>query len=189
MSKRNLVPCCLVLLIALFVLPCSTASAFNGLHKGFVLGGGIGYAPVVKWKIDFFNIDESKTGTAGDFVIGYGFSESNIITFNVNGISFRSDELEVRSTTFLFLGPTWYHFWTKLNGDIYTSIGIGRFGVYNNNKGPTPGWGYTASLGYEFVRHFYSSVILSGGRTRPFNDSDDKATHFQVSIVLGVVGY
>ena len=42
-----------VLLVTfIFCLLASSAMSFDGMRKGFVLGGGLGFSPTAEWKID-----------------------------------------------------------------------------------------------------------------------------------------
>jgi hypothetical protein len=72
----------LVGLIALLVLVLSvSATAFDGLRKGIVLGGGYGYIPVGPQYVRF-NTTMYTQGMSFRFMIGYGLGSRSMLTFS-----------------------------------------------------------------------------------------------------------
>lgn len=91
-----------VIILALTLLLTGSASAFNGMRKGFVIGGGLGIAPSANWSSEIntpapfsFSIkpDENKVGLAVNLVIGYAWDEHNMIVYEGNVAGYNSDLL------------------------------------------------------------------------------------------------
>ncbi len=66
----------LVLLILSFSI---SASAFDGKRKGFLVGGGLGEAPVARWNTDLYNMEESTKGMSYNLLLGYAWNDANMI--------------------------------------------------------------------------------------------------------------
>ncbi len=99
-------------LIATFiiVLLASSAWSFDGNRKGFVLGGGLGFAPTAKWEIDGASIfSESAPGLGINLLIGYAWNENNMIVYEGNAVGYKP---KITNTDLLqgFYGASWYHY-------------------------------------------------------------------------------
>ena len=159
----------LVLLLALTALPASS-SAFNGERKGFVLGGGLGLAPMARWSVDVFgdSYDESKVGFGVQLVIGYAWDEFNMIVYegNVTGFSQDFGSYGSQSIAQGFNGASWYHYFGPKGCTFFTTAGLGfyYFDVEDFDTNDA-GIGYLLGGGYEFTPHVQAGIYLSGGKT------------------------
>ena len=80
-----------VLVIGLSIVLAASASAFNGLRKGFVLGGGLGFAPAISWEAENFPLfKEDVSGVALNFFLGYAWDEQNMIVWEANAVGWIS---------------------------------------------------------------------------------------------------
>ena len=170
----------------IILLTASTLNAFDSERKGFVVGGGLGLAPMVKWKIDNGNAEDTKIGNSFNAFIGNGFSNSNLLVFEFNGAFFSSDYFLTENQHSLFFGPVWYHFW---NDEMFTLIGAGRMSLKGNWKVTSPGWGMMIGTGYEIYKHFILTGYLAAGRTDPYGHDADWSTSLHFGINLSVMGY
>ena len=69
--------------ILAFVL-AGSALGFDGNRKGFVLGGGLGFAPLVHWELassPSSDVSEGKAGAAVQILIGGAFDEHNMLVY------------------------------------------------------------------------------------------------------------
>ena len=87
-----------ILVFLAAVLLLSTSSwAFNGVRKGFVLGGGLGFAPAAKWSVDDYymgmqlDTSETKAGVGLNLLVGYAWDEHNMIVYEGNVAGYKSD--------------------------------------------------------------------------------------------------
>lgn len=191
-----------IFIIAVALLPVAS-SAFDGNRKGFILGGGIGYAPYSHWSTDSDNwryqpitSEESNRGIAGNFLIGYAWNDRNSLVLEFNGVQYPSDLTrffdEDIDLAQLFVGPIWYHYYAGRGSSIFTAAGLGRAGFGNPDKiGTLAGWGYALGLGLEFAKQVQFGTYLIGETTSSFRDDDRKVTvgTVNLSFVLTVVGY
>jgi len=177
-------------LCAVIVLAVASPSmAFNGKRKGFVLGGGLGVAPVAR--IESEGIDESRVGFASNFLIGYGWDEQNLLVFEGNGTTFKPDtDLDVTFSQG-FAGPTWYHYFKPVAPTFFTVAGVGFYSFWydiedGEEDSNDSGLGLMGGVGYEFARHWQVSFVVNGGKTDgPIND----VTHLNVEVLIGGVAF
>ncbi|MFH1894012.1 MAG: hypothetical protein ABIK83_15170 [Candidatus Zixiibacteriota bacterium] len=206
--KRTLVAAALYMLLLQ-----STVLGFDGLRKGFVVGGGLGVAATAKWSVDIptnmiSNIpggatDESNVGVGGHFLIGYAWDEYNMIVYEGNGCAYTSDVFNDETSDDLngksaqsFGGATWYHYFGPLGKSFFSVVGVGAFAWkvkgYEMND---PGIAYIVGGGYEFAKHFQAGVYLSGGKTSDKITLPDGQTenidfgHMHVNILVTAVAY
>ncbi len=177
-------------LCVVIVLAVATPSyAFNGMRKGFVLGGGLGVAPVAR--IEVGSYDESRVGGAANFLIGYGWDEQNLLVFEGNGTSYKPDIGPDAMFSQGFGGPAWYHYFKPVARTFFTVVGVGFYSFsYDIEDGEEDsndsGLGLMGGVGYEFARHWQVSFVVNGGKTDgPFND----ATHLNVEFLIGGVAF
>ncbi|UCE23597.1 MAG: hypothetical protein JSU74_09870 [Candidatus Zixiibacteriota bacterium] len=187
-----------ILTVALIILAmASTASAFDGYRKGFVLGGGLGIGPVAKTSVDGFSGSYDKSGLAMNFLIGYAWDEQNMIVFLRDGILY-SETWEVSFGGVLyfrdkiniiqgFSGVGYYHYFGPVGKSFFITAGLGAQDWtaldedYDSND-------YGAAIlfggGYEFARHVqvYGSVWF-GSTSDNFYDYNHSQLMFTVSAV------
>lgn len=182
----------LVCLLVVAVLIPATSSAFDGMRKGFVLGGGLGVAPMAKWSVESGgeSFDESKVGFGLHVVIGYAWDEFNMIVYEGNIAGYTSDEfyntITGQSLTLAqgFNGASWYHYFGPQGKSFFTVVGGGFyiFDVEDASDAWDPGLGYLVGGGYEFARHFQIAGYLSGGQTSLLGVVDFGHTHLNVLV-------
>lgn len=179
-------------LVMLVVLIASSVSAFDGMRKGFVLGGGLGFSPYTTWSFseELFgfnvNFDESNVGIGLNLVIGYAWDEYNMLVYEGNVTGANSDLLD-ETISQGFNGASWYHYFGPQGKSFFTVVGLGfyvnKVGDYDADD---PGGGYLFGGGYEFARHVQAAVYFSGGQTK-----SDGVTigHNHFSILIGAVAF
>jgi hypothetical protein len=167
----------LIASLLMIVLLVSSASGFDGKRKGFVLGGGLGIAPVGSSTLKISEIflledigspriEVDKAGSAANLFAGYAWDELNVIVLETNLIRYTSDSFYKRRVIQGFIGPTWYHYLQPQGSSLFTSLGIGLYVFDIKGLGNIdPGLGLMVGAGYEFARHFQITSHLSYGKT------------------------
>jgi hypothetical protein len=187
------------ILIAVAVLGlASPCSAFDGMRKGFVLGGGLGLAPSATWKYHGRTFDgylreakETKAGGASNFIIGYGWDEQNLLVLEVNGASFESREFRDGMVFQAYGGPAWYHYLRPAAPGFFTVAGVGVYGFRlrfesGGDMANDSGLGLLGGVGYEFSRHWHVSLVINGGQT---SQERSNWTHLNVETLIGGVAF
>ena len=196
----------LVLLLLFLLIFMTSALAFDGKRKGFVLGGRFGVAPMARWSAEYqgLEFDENRTGFGLNWVIGYGWDEYNIAILETNDIFYQSDILHLSSIRQGFLGPAWYHYFGPPGRSFFSVIGIGVCTFHSSGsyfricwgcepEPPTPpspsaarGVGYLIGSGYEFARHFQIAGYLSGGHT---SEHETSYVNTHITILLSDISF
>ena len=177
-----------IVIISALVLTAVSVSAFDGNRKGFVLGGGLGFAPVAKWNANP-GPDESKAGAGANFMIGYALDEFNLIVAEGNFSSYNSD---YGATVYQgFSGACWYHYIQLPGKSFFTTLGLGAynfdFEISGIGSGSNdPGFGLLGGGGYAFTRHFQVGGYLGWGKTKEPGYAYD---HFHLNVLVDVVGF
>jgi len=175
------------------LLSSSSAFGFNGLRKGFVLGGGLGFSPVSKWEADVplgpfgtVGLDESKAGVGVNILIGYAWDEFNMIVYEGNVTGYSSD-LADQTLTQGFNGAAWYHYFGPAGKSAFTTLGLGVYSFDGEDTDAAdPGFGIMIGGGYEFSRHWQFGGYVGFGRT---SDAGVDIEHAHVNILLSVVAF
>ncbi|HKK21186.1 MAG TPA: hypothetical protein VJ983_06920 [candidate division Zixibacteria bacterium] len=147
----------------------SSVTAFDGQRKGFVLGGGIGFAPRVAWSVSSLN--ETKTAFAGQILIGYGWNRSNIIVWDINPTIFNSDLVNrlhggaKNRVGQVFDGIAWYHYFGENYRGVFATAAFGRYRFFYQSAGDTQGPAIRVGAGYEIVKQIQLGMYFSTGRT------------------------
>ncbi len=170
----------------LILITVHSADAFDGKRKGFVLGGGVGFAPRAAWSVSSWK--ETKSGAAGQVVIGYAWDNSNMIVWDIDPVIFNSDMvLRVRHGSYrvgqVFDGVAWYHYFAPDGHGAFVTTALGRYRFFYQSTGDTQGPALQIGLGYEFVRQVQFGVYFSTGRT-----SNSGATYHREQITFLVSG-
>ncbi|HKZ22133.1 MAG TPA: hypothetical protein VJ165_02905 [candidate division Zixibacteria bacterium] len=153
----------LVLVLSLFVT--STVWGFNGVRKGFILGGGIGLGMTsFKEELGSLSTDwSSNFAFMTDFKIGYAPNEQWEIYY--------SD----KSSWFDYYGITALHsfgtaaisyYLTPATPTFFLSGGLGFSAIsapFESNSGSDIGFGTFVGGGYEFAKHFAVQFDLMFG--------------------------
>jgi hypothetical protein len=179
--------CLLFLLVLLLAIP-SVSSAFDGKRKGFLAGVGLGAAPIAHWSSESEDLDVDEVGFSANALLGYGWDSRNAIVYEGNGGIYRASALRDSWVTQGLDAIKWYHYWGAGDREFFSCVGIGlwAFGTqYRNIDGD--GFGYTAGVGYEFLKHFQVGLYYLGGDTS--NEDDVEATHSVVTLLVTVIGY
>ncbi|MEZ5358801.1 MAG: hypothetical protein R3F48_08195 [Candidatus Zixiibacteriota bacterium] len=183
-----------VFVLFILALICvSSLGAFDGARKGFVLGGGVGFAANAGWEFDDKLFDfipvkasENNGGGALNFFLGYAWDEKNMIAYEANVAGYSSDLFD-QNITQTFTGPEWCHYYGSTGKSIYTTVGLGLYIFDGENFDAfEPGPGLMLGGGYEFARHFQVGFNLAFGSISEAG-VDVKLHH--VSILLNAVAF
>ena len=129
------------LVLALILLVGGTSSwAFDGKREGFVLGGGLGFAPLSRWSVtatdleDYADQSESKAGVGGQLMAGYAWNEKNMMVAEGNMSTFKSEFFSSyvlypknRRIKQGYAGASWYHYFGPVGRSVFTAIGFGYY--------------------------------------------------------------
>lgn len=186
--------------LALVVTLPGSAEAFDGKRKGFVLGGGLGLAPVVRWEgpvyeldpngpgLQKVTVDESKVGAGAQIIIGYAWDEANMIVVEGNAGAMESDILFGRPTLSQgFGGVSWYHYFGEMGRTLFTVVGLGSYAFQVEDADAADSeFGALVGGGYEFSPHWQVGGYLSfGGTSDAVGDND----HVTFSVLIGAVAF
>ena len=179
--RRQILVC-----LFLLVLMSSTAFAFDGNRKGFVLGGGIGFAPQGKWTFDALGIDEDGAGLGLNLIIGGAFTEHDMLVYEGNVMGYTSD-LFNKTISQGFNGASWYHYFGKTGRSLYSTLGLG-FYVFDveDLDSNDPGFGLLLGGGYEFAKHWQVGAYYSYGQT---SDAGFDFTHHHINILITGIAF
>ncbi|MDH3890310.1 MAG: hypothetical protein OEV49_04435 [candidate division Zixibacteria bacterium] len=178
----------LVLITMLAVLfMATTAGAFDGLRKGFVLGGGLGVAAQAEWSVDFlgFPVGEDGTGLGVNFIIGYGWDEQNMIVYEGNVAAWKGD-ISDADIVQGFNGAAWYHYFGPVGKSFFTVGGLGAYIFHVDEYEADPGFGFMVGAGYEFARHWQAAVYFAKGKTE---ESPVEFDHQHINILVSGVAF
>ncbi|MDD4050515.1 MAG: hypothetical protein PHR28_01270 [candidate division Zixibacteria bacterium] len=175
------------------ILLASTATGFDGHRKGFVLGGGLGFAPVARWSVEesflghtVYGYHETKAGVGVNVLIGYAWDEKNMIVYEGNAAGYNSDILK-ETITQGFDGGAWYHYFGQPGKTAFTTVGFGFYGFLpEETDHHDPGYGMLLGGGYEFARHLQVGAYLSFGVT---SADDIDYHHTSLSVLVSGVAF
>ncbi|MBU8933985.1 MAG: hypothetical protein KOO62_08245 [candidate division Zixibacteria bacterium] len=184
--------------LMMMVLLASSSLAFDGNRKGFVVGGGLGFAPTATSSIDRDGPDteDNGSGLGLNLVIGYAWDEHNMLVCEGNIASYSSNQtyiwLPFRTVMQGFYGASWYHYYGPQGRSFFTAVGLG---LYVFEDGWSQWWGFEAhdpgaalllGGGYEFARHFQVGVYVSTGKT---SERTDDYNHSHISVLVSAVAF
>ena len=180
-----------VITMLLAIVSVSTATGFDGHRKGFVLGGGIGFAPVAKWSVEesflghtVLSVEETRAGVGLNMLIGYAWDENNMIIYEGNAVGYWS-EIRDESIGQGFGGAAWYHYYGAKGKSGFTTAGLGLYSFDPETRDANDGgFGMLLGGGYEFARHWQVGGYLSFG-TSSYHGLDYRHSHLSV-LVSGV---
>ena len=177
----------ILIVCVLFILLASTAWSFDGNRKGFVLGGGLGFAATAKWEVDGLSIiSESGSGIGLNLLIGFACDENNMIVYEGNVAGYKSDAVDVNLSQG-FNGAAWYHYFGLPGKSMFTTVGLGFYvfeadGYDANDLGGA----IMIGAGYEFARHWQIGAYFSAGKT---SDPIFDYKHNHVNILISGVAF
>jgi len=156
------------------IVSATSAFAFDGTRKGFILGFGLGGGYVSQDVIKYYAVPRVETDTgagfATDFRIGGGFTEQFLLYYE-NRVSWTFVETVdidmVNPNTFSLFGvgllgasyyfqteaPAWY---------VLGSVGTANRWIEEQN---TNGFGLSGGAGYEFTKHWAVEATVNWGQT------------------------
>jgi len=197
----------LIVFTLLLTVAAGSATAFDGKRKGFVIGVGLGYSPSVKTEVDagttssaegdFLRVAEgNEAGLAGQFLIGLGLDEQNLIVYEGNmgyyyyeGLGFDGDDLQILQG---FNAIVWYRYWGPVGSSFFTAAGAGlTYWDTNYSDVNTAELGFLLGAGYEFTPHLQLGAYLGRGNTSntAFPPLELQGTHTNLSILLTAVAF
>ena len=162
--------------LILISILASSSFAFDGLRKGFVLGGGTGVAPTAKLGND------SHTGLSLDFIAGYGWDEKNLIVYENNGALYKEGTgglgfpINQRISS-----AVWYHYYGKVGDSFLTFIGFGRY----LGDGESYGKAILFGVGYEVSAHWQFKVSYASADLSHFFKENEKH-HLNIFLLHGI---
>jgi hypothetical protein len=172
----------LITLLALLFAAAST-SAFDGMRKGFVLGGGLGFAPTADVEVNGggVSVSEDGSGMGLNMVIGYAWDEQNMIVYEGNVAGWETDVTNADIAQG-FNGASWYHYMGPVGRSFFSVVGIGYY-VFDVDdfEDNDPGFGFMLGGGYEFTRHVQVAAYFSKGSTEN-SGVDYDHTHFNILV-------
>ena len=175
--------------VILSILLAGSALGFDGDRKGFVLGGGLGIAPMAKWSVELGSddYDEENTGLALHILIGGAIDEKNMIVYEGNATAYTTDILD-KTAAQSFNGAVWYHYFGNTGKSAFTAVGLGFYSFkVEDFDANDPGLGILLGGGYEFSKHWQFGAYLSFGKTTEASVFDYK--HSQISLLISTVAF
>lgn len=170
------------------LLTTVTISAFDGQRSGFVIGGGLGFAPNIK--ADDGITKQSEPGFGANFVIGFAWDNQNMLVWEGNMAGFEKNNNDVWQGSSTI---TWYHYFQPTTQTFFVAGGLG---LYSYASTTDWGWlwvdehdqkaGYLIGAGYEFRRHWQMGLYYSFGETESDNIRFD---HSNVSLLINVIAF
>jgi hypothetical protein len=177
--------------LVLSLVATSSAMAFDGRRKGFVLGGGLGLAPVASWNEAGPSYEDTGVGAGFNLLTGYAWDEFNMIVYEGNIAVYRSEIGGIDFTAYQGTnGASWYHYFGPTGRTFFTVAGI-AFYIFNGDVSGMsfkndPGFGGLVGGGYEFARHWQVGAYFSAGTT---TEPGYDYTHFHVNALVSGVAF
>ncbi|PWB74127.1 hypothetical protein C3F09_04390 [candidate division GN15 bacterium] len=167
---------------------CATTHAFDGKRKGFVAGFGLGFTPIASLSADRLGIETTKSGFGANMLAGYAWDDRNMIVYEGSGCLSKVSELGSSYVLQGLNGVGWYHYWGNSNRRVFTSVGIGLM-VFSTEHWNVDGhgFGYSAGVGYEFLKQLQVGLYYAGGHTS--NDYGVSANHTVLNLLVTLVAY
>jgi hypothetical protein len=142
-----------VILALMLMLAPLRASAFDGQRKGFVMGLGIGAAPLAHWSQKERGISETGANVVFEGFIGYAWDDRNMLLWD--GVAtWRCSEAAGDSVLFQSTaGPLWRHYYGTKASSLFSSVGAGF--MQQDAEGynlEADGWHIRLGGGYEFTK-------------------------------------
>lgn len=172
-------------LVGLLLLT-SSAMAFDGQRKGFVLGGGLGFAPSIKTTGPGFfgdRVTTEESGVALNLLLGYAWDEQNMLVYEANAAGYSINQVTITQG---LEGIVWYHYWGPMGKTIFTALGLGLYNYTVEDSNATRKTGIIIGVGYELARHWQAGLYISSGKTKAGGDELD---HTTVSLLIGGVAF
>ena len=117
-----------MLVVWILLVAISPAYSFDDERKGLVLGVGAGINPLSRLRgtDDSVELKENALGLGFSFLIGLGFTSSDVLAFDVN-TSYFSTDLYGDSAMQVFRGVSWYHYFGSPGRSAFGTLGYGKY--------------------------------------------------------------
>jgi hypothetical protein len=182
----------ILITVILVIALGSQLYAFDGYRKGFVIGGGLGFAPVGRWSLVDAPSDpgvktsESRPGISANFQVGYAFDEFNMLVFDADATGYNS-KVNDKSSSQGTEAFSWYHYFGPAGKALYTKAGLGIYSFWVDGSGDfSSGLGFVVGGGYEFAPHWQVGANLGFGRT---SKSNVDFSHVHIDIGISAVAF
>ncbi|MCH9032704.1 MAG: hypothetical protein IIB00_10670 [candidate division Zixibacteria bacterium] len=190
-----------IIALLLIIAPTSDAWGFDGSRKGFVIGGGLGFAPIARWSApdvlllnevgdtlgtEVFN--DTRVGVGVNILLGYAWNERNMIVYEGNASGYKSRKLAGDLViTQGFYGAAWYHYYGPMGATFFSVIGVGLYQFdIENSPDFDAGIGGLLGGGYEFSPHYQVGLYISTGRTSILSTD---FSHLNISALVSAVAF
>jgi hypothetical protein len=181
----------LLVVVAMVVLAAQTF-AFDGQRHGFVLGGGLGFAPISRWSLSDSRYtfgektSESRPGIGLNLLIGYAIDNQNMLVYEGNATGYTT-KLNDKFASQGMDAFAWYHYFGPTGKTAFVAAGIGLYSFDIENAGDfSNGLGILLGGGYEFARHWQFGGYLGFGRT---SQSDVDFNHVHLNLLISTVAF
>jgi len=173
----------------------NSAMAFDGNRRGFVLGGGLGIAPLASWNSNLPGNQEDQGAEPGyNIIIGYAWNQGNMIVFERNAIPYFETEISGAEVTVSqgFSGITWYHYFGQPGRSFFTAAGGGAYFFWFEDDDSDfdgtndVGGAFLVGGGYEFLKHWQVGTYVAAGSTTTSQYDFD---HVHINLLVGAVAF
>ena len=192
-----------VLLAFGLTLVFANAYAFDGKHKGFLLGGGLGVGvdtvrPEISDRGNFITIrgdDVSYAALGTDFKIGGGVSERTLLYFHSQSAWFGDTDINGNDVTFASsvtgLGVTWFTTPNPHSFFLTGTMGIATFDLpLEDNFQAWTSFGVILGVGYEFARHWsVDGSFVIGAPERTENNITGRVNSVSLLFTVAALAY
>jgi len=170
------------------LLSTGTAASFDGYREGIVVGGGIGVSPYSGWKVfvDDADIDESGAGLAVNLILGYAWTERDMVVYEGNVTAWDSDYFG-EAVAQGFDAVSYYRYFGEPGKAAFLGGGIGVY-RFIADRLDDQGSGYSLHVhgGYEFAKHFQVNLTYAFGTTSSGSLDFD---HHHLSLLLNAIAF
>ncbi len=179
-----------IYLIIIILLFSQTVMAFDSEREGFVISGGVGYAPTAYTEISGYQNSRVTTdGIAGSFITGYGYNENTLFLLIFEGFKTNTYTIVSPSESVLqgFSGVGVRFYFDDIGSSFFISSCIGLQHYINQKESAfshDAGLGFLIGAGYEFTENFQFRTTFSNGQTKDSFKWDHVQLIMTVSFIL-----
>ncbi|MEZ5357886.1 MAG: hypothetical protein R3F48_03585 [Candidatus Zixiibacteriota bacterium] len=179
-----------VLLIICLIYVTSFCNAFDGNRKGFVVGVGTGFSPLIGWSSNPGS-NQLKIGGSFNFFIGYGLDNKNILALEANRSisSYGSHNNSRILVSNGIRGLNWYHYFNEKYTSWYAMCGVGDYHSAEADYDINGKLGFIAGAGFGLNKSFKTGLYISGTRAHQGTDKETTITCYQVSLSIVYLAY
>ncbi|MDX9856271.1 MAG: hypothetical protein RBT76_00600 [candidate division Zixibacteria bacterium] len=159
----------IVALAVLTVMGQSSASAFDGERKGFIIGAAAGISPYGRVTPDhgLFVLDQpverEGAGTVSWGYMGWCWNKRDMVVGLLSIVGYQQESIDFDHT---FAGVAWFHYFRPTPTGLFSIIALGGASYDTGVTCPADvGPGYLLGGGYEFSSHWHFGAAVSGGRS------------------------